>query len=372
MDHDAFDRLTRLLGTPGSRRAALGALLGSSVLGAAESAFAKKRGKGKDKQRGKAHKQRDKKRGAAAKPQTPDDGAVAIEATCGSPGPSSNLNGCNFSGDDMDGVDLSSSSMKNTNFNGARLCGADLSSSTLTNADFRNANLTRADLHSSGCNGIKTNAATRFCQTIMCNGSVNNSDCPTGAAVCCATGDCEDRACHVRACEDSACEHTRQADGEPGNLCPDPRECCNGNCCPEGQKCCGDTCIPNDQCCGPNDTPGCPTGQQCCGGNVCSHCCNGNQAGCAAGSVCCGTACVSGVCCGSFQFCETEEQCCGDQDEMSCLSPTPGAPKRCCGNEDEHCQIGENGGFHCCPGLVCCTDPVFGGTPTCEETCAPF
>jgi hypothetical protein len=359
MDHESFDRIVRLLGQPGSRRAALGALLGTGALGAVEGALGK--GKGKDKAKNGCGKDRDKNHRAKQKNQAPpaDDGAVAIEATCGSPGPSSNLNGCNFSGDDLDGFDLSGSNMKNTNFNGASLCGADLSSSTLTNADFRNANLTKADLHSSGCKGIKFNAATRFCQTKTCNGAIDNSDCPGGAAVCCATDDCEDRACFVRACTNSACAYDRQDDGEPGNLCPAPRECCNGNCCPDGHKCCGDTCIPNDQCCGPNGRAGCPSGQTCCGGNVCSECCNGNQAGCAAESVCCGTECISGACCGTFQKCETEEQCCGEQHQTSCLPDPISGIKRCCANEDEACERGANGSHYCCPGLSCHRD-IFG------------
>lgn len=47
MDHDAFDRLTRLLGTAGSRRAALTALLGSGALGPAGTVLDKGEGKKK-------------------------------------------------------------------------------------------------------------------------------------------------------------------------------------------------------------------------------------------------------------------------------------------------------------------------------------
>jgi hypothetical protein len=201
----------------------------------------------------------------------------------------------------------------------------------------------------------------------MCNGSVNNSDCPNGADVCCDTGDCEDRVCHTRACQDAACVHTRQEDGEPGNLCAG-RECCDGACCPEGHKCCGAACIPNDQCCGPTGTAGCPSGQTCCGGNVCSECCNGNQAGCPAGNVCCGTACIAGACCGSNRFCANTSQCCGDR--MTCRSDSLDGtgPLRCTPNEDEPCSLGPNGQFYCGPGRSCCAN-VFGENPTCEDSC---
>ena len=198
MDHDAFDRLTRLLGMAGSRRAALAALLGGGALGAAESVLGKGRGKKKDTNKHKKRKEPAKKRGKPRRanqaqptpPDPPETDEIAAEATCSSPGPSSNLNNCNFTGQDLDLVDLSSSSMKSTRFNNASLCGADLSSSTLTNAEFNGANLTKADLGSSSCRGLKTNAATRFCRTRLCSGAIDNSDCPVGVEPCCQERDC--------------------------------------------------------------------------------------------------------------------------------------------------------------------------------------
>lgn len=381
MDHEAFDRIARVLGAAGSRRAALSALLGGGALGAVGNALSKKKnthrdnGNHRDKNRAKRKKKQGKKRQSNS-PQAqpaPEDIAVAAEATCGNPGPSSNLNNCNFAGDDLDGFDLSGSNMKNTTFNGASLCGAKLHDSTLTNADFRNANLTKADLHSSGCNGVKTNAATRFCNTIMCNGNVNNSDCPSGVNACCEVDDCEDRACFTRSCGvNSVCQYSIQANGAPGNLCPDPRVCCNGNCCAVGQKCCGTTCIATDQCCS-NGTPGCPSGQTCLNGQTC----------CPDGRVC-GGACLPQDCPGPSRclacnpeagtcdnICGTNEDCCvfdckvalGQPctDRSECCLPDitscAGEPKRCCHTEGMGC----GNDSHCCQGLVCddgeCEEP---------------
>lgn len=187
MDQASFDRLARALGAARTRRTALGAAIGAALAGSLGAADAKKpnrNGNGKRRKTGK------KNRAA---------GVSAQAATCGSPGPSSNLNGCNFNNEDLSGVDLSSSSMRNTRFRGANLCGADLSSSNLRDADFRGfadpgnaTNLTRADLSSSGCRGTLFNARSIFCQTITCDGSISNRDCPNGdpEGICCADVDC--------------------------------------------------------------------------------------------------------------------------------------------------------------------------------------
>ena len=192
MDHGSFDRIARLLGSAGSRRAAIGALLGTGLAGAIAGAEAAKKDRNKKRRNGK------KGRGNAQ--------VSAQAADCLSPGHGSNISNCNYTNGDFSGQDLSSSRMvgtifrnadlvetdlsssnaKDANFRGADLCGADLSSSQLRNADFRGfnpamggrvTNLTNADLHSSGCAGILTNQFTIFCNTIGCDGEVINPGC---------------------------------------------------------------------------------------------------------------------------------------------------------------------------------------------------
>jgi hypothetical protein len=200
MDHGSFDRLARLLGAAGTRRAALTALLSGGIAGASTAATA-----GSKRQKPGKHHSRT---------------VAAQAADCSSLGHGANVSNCEYSGEDHSGEDLSSSIMVGTNFNnadlidtdlsssnmrgarfrGADLCGADLSSSTLRNADMRGfafpgrqTNLTRADLHSSGCTGLQTNSRTVFCRTILCDGSISDANCPIGVDpndVCCTDDDC--------------------------------------------------------------------------------------------------------------------------------------------------------------------------------------
>jgi hypothetical protein len=233
MDRDAFDGLTRLLAASPSRRAALGALLGTGlagVLGAAEAATKdrkRKRSNGK-KGRGKAQ-------------------LNAQAADCLSPGPGTNIAGCHFQGEDFSGQDLSSSRMVGTNFRRARLVGTNLSSSNAKDAVFREADLTCADLRSSalkgadfraadltganlkssgGCNGATFNNATTFCGTVMCDGSVRNDDCPGGPppGACCSAADCPGG----QACRNGTCD-------------PCSASCTAGQCCAEGACAAGGT-----------------------------------------------------------------------------------------------------------------------------------
>lgn len=171
MDHESFDRLARLLGSGGSRRAALGAVAGASVLGASGITNAKPR---KRKQR------------------SGRDRVNMQAADCFSPGPGSNMNGCDFSGTSLRAMDLSGSTMVGTKFNQADLCGADLSSSQLRNAQFNGAFLFRADLSGSGCRGVQFDADTVFCLTKTCNGAIRNDDCLERdvSSLCCTDADC--------------------------------------------------------------------------------------------------------------------------------------------------------------------------------------
>lgn len=190
MESESFDRVARVLGAAGTRRGALAILTGAGIIGArdASSARTRRRTAGKGTSR------------------------VTAQASCGSPGPSSNLNGCDFDSANLTGANLSSSSMVGTNFQGATLVGADLSaskmnganfkqanlcgarmvSSVLKDADARGANLTRVDARSSNCKGLLTDNRTVVCQTVDCDGKLRNDSCPgvVASAVCCQTSEC--------------------------------------------------------------------------------------------------------------------------------------------------------------------------------------
>jgi uncharacterized protein YjbI with pentapeptide repeats len=216
MDREHFDTLTRLFSTPGSRRSALGALLGGGLAGTFELAEAKK------KSHGTKQKRKERKRQAARR-ATSAAAEVTAQATCATPESGSNLSGCDFSGRSFLEADLHGSRMVGTNFTNANLrgadlhgstatgaifrnsnlCGADLSSSALRNADFRGANLTNADLRSSsGCTTLLTDAATTFCNTRWCNGTVRNDDCPNGPppGFCCTDAGCAGGFCQGGSC----------------------------------------------------------------------------------------------------------------------------------------------------------------------------
>jgi uncharacterized protein YjbI with pentapeptide repeats len=214
MDHESFDRIARLLGSAGSRRTALGAVLGTGLAGAIGGTEAAK-----------------KKRRSGKK----DRAQVSAQAAdCSSPGPSSNNSDCDFAGDDFSGDDLSGSRMvrtnfrradmiltnlsssnaKEANFRGANLRGANLSDSILRGADFRGipdptngreTDLTCADLSSSACGGIQFNGLTIFCQTKLCDGTIDNSDCVGTPPVCCGpNGECPPS--HACDADRSVCE----------------------------------------------------------------------------------------------------------------------------------------------------------------------
>jgi uncharacterized protein YjbI with pentapeptide repeats len=279
MDHGSFDKLARLLGAAGSRRAALGALLGTGLAGAIAGAEAAKKDRTKKRRNGK--KGRNKSQ------------VSAQAADCLSPGHGSNISGCdytnaNFSGQDLSSsrmvgtifrnaelveTDLSSSNAKDANFRGANLCGADLSSSTLRNADFRGfappgrqTNLAFADLSSSACGGLLTNNRTFICGTTWCDGTIRNDSCtggvpgdlcctPCGAGEACIDNECVAVCDEVQTVPSCACKNAWD-DGSGGapvcvnnfgvcgaQTCASDADCGGGGvcifttCCPEQGRC---------------------------------------------------------------------------------------------------------------------------------------
>jgi hypothetical protein len=190
MDHGSFDRIARLLGAAGSRRAALGTLFGTGLTGTLGAAAA-------------AKKHRKKGKSQVSAQALPD---------CLNPGVGSNISGCNYQNEDFSGDNISSSRMVATNFRNAELvetnlsssnakdaifrdanlCGANLRSSTLRGANFQGANLAFANLSSSACAGATFTASTFWCGTRDCNGNLRNDDCPGGdtGGVCCSDAEC--------------------------------------------------------------------------------------------------------------------------------------------------------------------------------------
>lgn len=219
MDREAFDRIARLLGTTGSRRAAMSALLGIAAVGVAETADAKRRGRGK----------RSRKRASAQ--------ALAGYRDCPltSIGPGKNLSRCDFFDRDLRGKNFSSTNSSGATFAGANLCGVPLRSANLGNTSFASANFTRADLRGTNLSTANTTGAV-FCQTRMPNGSLNNADCPAepccsnaecgannvctdagcvcpSGSQCCASSDCQPEQCKIAACTGNQCVYTNAPDG---------------------------------------------------------------------------------------------------------------------------------------------------------------
>jgi uncharacterized protein YjbI with pentapeptide repeats len=316
MDHDAFDRLARLLGSAGSRRGALGALLGAAFAGASGVVAARGNRRGRSRRRG----------------------LSAQAVNCANLASGRDVSGCDYAGEDHSGENLSSAkmiktvfrdatlvgtnlhsaNMKSATFRGADLIGANLASGVLEGASLRDANLCRADLRSAvvrhatfrdanlalanlknaaGCGSATFTAGTNFCGTKMCDGSIRNDDCPGGPPpnLCCSDAECAvgescfDNQCGVRICEDTAeitdCACLSRAGGDPvcvdiSGICPgrgcslnDPLSCPDGTfctfspCCdlPPGQGVCNPPCPFLDDCtcvtgptdCGPNQFKKC-------------------------------------------------------------------------------------------------------------------
>jgi hypothetical protein len=410
MDADRFDAIARRLGAQSTRRSALGGLIGAGLTGAATTIGAGKNRSGK-----KGQKRRDKRR--RPRPQ----------GKCANPGPSRNLNGCDFAGKDFSGqnlsgseindasfnnaelvgADLSDSSMRRTSFRGANLCRATLTSASLNKADFRGAdgsqgrptNLTLADLRSATCGGVQFDANTIFCGTRMCNGVIRNDDCPAGVDpthACCADADCgPNRICRNGACVpdpgtcttgQNFCQNTRTAS------CDD-RLGCDCFVTASGTSFCGlsgfcSNCSRDDDCVsvtGPGSACVDTTGDSCgCDGfanracvRPCGQCANDAQCGVA--RVCCGGECKTGDCCttadcGADERCERNRCTCeGCRTGHTCSVGTAWAQ---CGDDGKQCQA-------CAQGEVCAdrqtcatceTHPSPGGETWCDAVhhFAPF
>lgn len=166
MDRSHFDALARLVSTKQSRRTALVAVLGATLLRHhPDTVLAKDKGKAK------------------AKPCYPGSNCT--------PGKGKNTSGCDFtSSTAFFERDVRGSNLSHGNFTGAQLAKADFRGANLSGGCFVDANLLEAKLGSSVNLG---NAI--FCRTLMPDGSINDRDCDKGTACCptvCQGPDCED------------------------------------------------------------------------------------------------------------------------------------------------------------------------------------
>ncbi len=415
MDSHAFDRLARVLGTSGSRRAAIGVLVAASPLAAILETTAKKR-KSRQKDRGKdKNKNKNKGKGknkGKTNAQAEDcwrSGACILKK-------GANASRCNLAGYTAPpNLDCTRCNISRANLRGANLSGANLTAANLSGACLIDANLTGAII----ANNTNLYYAV-LCRTTMPDGSINNSGCGLGteccaacdathpcpagqlccsgrcvSCQCCEASECPDQTCKSKACTDNQCVYTNQGSGTGGTNCADPLQCCNGICCPSGQKCCGDQCIDVNRCCVSNVPDACPADTpRCCEGECIlpATCCTNNVIGCPPGHTCtfdtsfpqpepfccpdaevCGERCTFEPCDACFpcnealgvcQFkCAATQSCCGPNDEcrqsggQTCQSADdccPGSGWECHGT----CCVPEdslcsNPDFPCCPGFVC-------------------
>jgi hypothetical protein len=266
MDRERFDALARLLAARGSRRGALGAVLGAALFGQGMDALA---GPGKGRARGKQRNRRkQRKSGGRAGTQA---AAVCHPGSPCVPEPGAHLEACDHGGENFEGADLRRANFKDANLKGARAAGANFGKSNLDSACLIDADLTDANLK-----GANLKDAI-FCRTTMPDGSTNDSGCGKGTA-CCPACDAE-------------------------NLCDPDERCCAGRC--RAGNCCR-----NADC----EDPARPI----CRNNVCRPCTSHSQ--CGAGLRCCGGACVNtntdedncGVCglaCADGEECEDGDCC---------------------------------------------------------------
>ncbi len=162
MDRDRFDALTRLLGSAGSRRTALGAVIGTALGGSAFVAEARKGRKKKGKK-----KKNPRTCFGTGSCAFPSDGLdfencnlafTAIES----------CDGCNFRRADLGGADLEDGSFQGVSFRNANLRGANLEDADVSGASFRDACLSGANFSAptrTGRTSAAPSSAARPCRT---------------------------------------------------------------------------------------------------------------------------------------------------------------------------------------------------------------
>jgi hypothetical protein len=335
MDRDRFDALTRLLATPGSRRAAISVLLGTGLVAKSLDALAKKPSK-KDRDKGKAKKARNRKQ--QKKRARAEAAAGCCKSGNCSPGTGKNLTRCCFEGQTLTKKSFKSSNLTEANFTGANLTNANFASTNLTRACLVDATITGANFKSANLSGVVR------CRT-KDGANVDDSGCHLGTP-CCPTctsdtqcGD-DERCCEGRCQAVECCDNGIRSTCDAGELCC-AHQCVSGICCdaedcrPRGNNCvsagggptaciCGSgTLCPVDQTCCPAE-PG-PTNAGTCANLAtnadhcgrCGHECGTNEVCRAGACVCptdagfklCGEACVPATQCCDSGDCSVCQQC---------------------------------------------------------------
>jgi uncharacterized protein YjbI with pentapeptide repeats len=170
MDHERFDAITRLAWTTSSRRTVLGLLLGAALHGrdvdsAAGKPLAGRKGK-------KTQTQTSSKQRSGDRRCYPGTSCI--------PGPGRDNTGCDFSFSTLfRDKNAQGSQLGKSNFRGADLRGANFQGANLAGACFVSANLEGAKLGAS----VNLHKAI-FCNTIMPDGSVDDSGCAKTTACC--------------------------------------------------------------------------------------------------------------------------------------------------------------------------------------------
>lgn len=216
-----------MLASARSRRSAIGSLLGAGALAV-----------------GTGTEARGSRRKRARRARTQ---ALPGLRECPNPRPGQNLSKCDFSGKDLRGATL----------RGANLSGASFIGANLTRVDFRGTNLSTAKL-----------AGAVLCQTRKPNGTLDNSGCVSGAAVCCSAAECaEGEFCVDGACTPCPPGSILLANGGCAVTCETSADCAAAGCenytCSRsvsGPNLCGTSPVLSETC---TATAQCPVGTAC-------------------------------------------------------------------------------------------------------------
>ena len=220
MDRNRFDALARLLGATGSRRGALGALLGGALLGTGFDAVAKNKKNNRNKKKNKT--------------------TCFGTESCPFPGDGQDFEACNLAGSELESCDgcsfrradlaeagFDGGSYQGASFREANLRGADLSGADVSGASFRDACLIDADFTGANTDGAHFGGAT-FCNTTLADGSLDDSGCDQANACCGSAGCVKDTDCGGTQpyCCDNVCSEFCCLDSQ----CPGEESCDQGVC----------------------------------------------------------------------------------------------------------------------------------------------
>jgi uncharacterized protein YjbI with pentapeptide repeats len=289
MDASTFDRLSRLWGASGSRRAALGTLLATgAILGGTatlEGTAAKRRRRGGVQ--------------AAQATVVPCPGPPTLRDCATRPiGPGVNLEKCDLTNRDFRNANLRSANLTGASFFLAEFFGEPVSfrganasqvcfgQAELDFADFRGANVSHSNfcgarLRGADFRGSNVTAEQLACALVTCNTILPNGK----PAVTCAAGRvcCGAVCCDAASCEDDTCRCGSGPGCGDGQVCVTlGTEAACGTPCRSAADCPG--CIACTAVVGGSFCTGSLLGQTCGGGALCpeSALCEGSQGRCIA------------------------------------------------------------------------------------------